>query len=527
MGGSKMASSNVTTLHNRIQFSVDQAVRPTVNSFSDNPVNKHQVELQGVHYNMKSMANDSSVSDGGTANNMSTKAAVLTSASSDLTAKEEYGHIKLDISNSVLPREKLASSPSSNDGLAEDTELQIRSLGCELIQLAGKLLKLPQVAMATGCVLFQRFFYAKSLVRYPFDHVAMACIGLASKIEESPRRVRDIINVFHHIKQVRNGRTIQPMVLDQNYISLKNQVIKAERRVLKELGFCVHVKHPHKIIVMYLRWLEAGENMELQQMSWNFMNDSLRTDVFVRYAPETIATACIYLSARKLKVPLPKNPSWFDVLGVEEDDIKDCCYRIMCLYDKKKPNHDDLERKVEELRRKMEENKKHRSAAASNIHTPSNSSPASRTGSPANNAINANHERDRDHRDKDIRDVKLAKRETREGYQMNANSFGGERRSSSVSSRHSNIHHDNRKSYHHRFQSISASIGNGNVVDGNIVGAGVNDENTNDRNSIDSSRPQANRRGIDRDHRNRKDINFGDIDHNLDSSRKHKKHKRS
>ena len=63
-----------------------------------------------------------------------------------------------------------------------------------------------KVAMATGCVLFQRFFYAKSLIRYPFDHVAMACIGLASKIEESPRRVRDIINVFHHIKQVRNGR---------------------------------------------------------------------------------------------------------------------------------------------------------------------------------------------------------------------------------------------------------------------------------------------------------------------------------
>ena len=68
----------------------------------------------------------------------------------------------------------------------------------------------------------------------------------------------------------------------------------------------------------------------------NFMNDSLRTDVFVRYPPETIATACIYLSARKLKVPLPKNPSWFDVLNVEEDDIRDCCYRIVCLYNGKK-----------------------------------------------------------------------------------------------------------------------------------------------------------------------------------------------
>lgn len=37
------------------------------------------------------------------------------------------------------------------------------------------------------------------------------------------------------------------MILDQNYINTKNQVIKAERRVLKELGFCVHVKHPHKV----------------------------------------------------------------------------------------------------------------------------------------------------------------------------------------------------------------------------------------------------------------------------------------
>ena len=122
--------------------------------------------------------------------------------------------------------------------------------------------------MATGCVLFHRFFFAKSLIRHPFDVVAMAALGLACKIEESPRRTRDIINVFKHIKQVRSGQPISPVVLDGNYISLKNQVIKAERRILKELGFCVHVKHPHKIIVMYLKWLEQDTNRELLQMSW-------------------------------------------------------------------------------------------------------------------------------------------------------------------------------------------------------------------------------------------------------------------
>lgn len=42
-----------------------------------------------------------------------------------------------------------------------------------------------------------------------------------------------------------------PLILDQEYVNLKNQIIKAERRVLKELGFCVHVKHPHKVCIAF------------------------------------------------------------------------------------------------------------------------------------------------------------------------------------------------------------------------------------------------------------------------------------
>lgn len=63
-----------------------------------------------------------------------------------------------------------------------------------------------QVAMATGQVLLQRFYYSKSLVRHPIEHTAMACVCLASKIEEAPRRVRDVINVFHHIRQVNSKK---------------------------------------------------------------------------------------------------------------------------------------------------------------------------------------------------------------------------------------------------------------------------------------------------------------------------------
>nr|BAB25762.1 unnamed protein product [Mus musculus] len=144
-----------------------------------------------------------------------------------------------------------------SSGLDVDTETGLRVVGCELIQAAGILLRLPQVAMATGQVLFQRFFYTKSFVKHSMEHVSMACVHLASKIEEAPRRIRDVINVFHRLRHLREKKKPVPLVLDQEYVNLKNQIIKAERRVLKELGFCVHVKHPHKIIVMYLQVLEC------------------------------------------------------------------------------------------------------------------------------------------------------------------------------------------------------------------------------------------------------------------------------
>lgn len=47
------------------------------------------------------------------------------------------------------------------------------------------------------------------------------------------------------------------------------------------------------------------------------MNDSLRTEVFVRYTPENIACACIFLSARVLKVKL-------SIIVLRERDTNPC-----------------------------------------------------------------------------------------------------------------------------------------------------------------------------------------------------------
>lgn len=56
-----------------------------------------------------------------------------------------YSGVKLTLDYCQVPAEQLQSSPSADHGLSSDTEEQLRMRGCELIQAAGILLKLPQV----------------------------------------------------------------------------------------------------------------------------------------------------------------------------------------------------------------------------------------------------------------------------------------------------------------------------------------------------------------------------------------------
>ncbi|KAK6108529.1 Cyclin N-terminal domain family protein [Brugia pahangi] len=101
---------------------------------------------------------------------------------------------------------KLENPPSLCDGLDRKTELDLRYLGCEIIQSGAILLRIPQVAAATAQILYQRFYYQRSFVRHHFEYTVMACLLLASKIEEAPRRPRDVINVFHRLEHLHGKR---------------------------------------------------------------------------------------------------------------------------------------------------------------------------------------------------------------------------------------------------------------------------------------------------------------------------------
>lgn len=83
--------------------------------------------------------------------------------------QQQQGILKVSLELPLLRNDQLYPTPSMADSLPFDVEFDLRLVGCELIQTAGRLLKLPQTAMASAQVIFQRFYYIKSFVKYPME----------------------------------------------------------------------------------------------------------------------------------------------------------------------------------------------------------------------------------------------------------------------------------------------------------------------------------------------------------------------
>jgi hypothetical protein len=113
---------------------------------------------------------------------------------------EELGSIE----NSVVTLQQLIMTPSKQKGFSHCYERDVRVNACLWIRNAVIMLKLPQKTAATAQVILQRFYFQISIGAIPLFDLIGGCIYLASKLEESPKRLRDIITVLYYL-----GRKLQ------------------------------------------------------------------------------------------------------------------------------------------------------------------------------------------------------------------------------------------------------------------------------------------------------------------------------
>jgi len=248
----------------------------------------------------------------------------------------------------LIPDDLISTSPSRCAGISKEHEIVNRIYACELISQAGIMLRLSQANISTAQILFHRFYYRKSMIDYKVLQVAMAALFLGTKVEESNRNLRDVLNVFDRVLKRRYLEAEEAeKVLDRTskrYARWSNEVRKVELVMLRELGYTVYVDHPHRFILFYVRTLFGNgalsdTSKQLAQKAWNYLNDAMRTDVCLRYRPEIIATAAIYLTVRMMQISLPSNPPWYRLFGATKLELEEISSIIAELYTRDKAEY--------------------------------------------------------------------------------------------------------------------------------------------------------------------------------------------
>lgn len=111
----------------------------------------------------------------------------------------------------------------------------------------------------------------------------MGALYLASKLEECPIRMRDLINVYdlllsrarHFLSDSSTPFQYEPMgYFASTFYDLKDALVVAEMQILMRLGFNVQVQLPYGTMVNYLQVMGLTSEADVPQKAWSYLNDA-------------------------------------------------------------------------------------------------------------------------------------------------------------------------------------------------------------------------------------------------------------
>ncbi|XP_042482670.1 cyclin-T1-4-like isoform X2 [Macadamia integrifolia] len=183
----------------------------------------------------------------------------------------------------------------------------------------------PQLTIATAMLLCHRFYMHQSHAKNEWQTIASVCMFLASKVEETPRLLRDIVVVSYELIYRRDPLAAQRIKKKEVYERQKELILIGERLLLATVAFDLNIQHPYKPLVAALKRLNISRH-DLVKVAWNFVNDWLWTTLCLQYKPHYIAAGSLFLAAKfhKVKLSADRGKAWwleFDVTPQRLEEV--------------------------------------------------------------------------------------------------------------------------------------------------------------------------------------------------------------
>ncbi|XP_072026804.1 cyclin-Q-like [Amphiura filiformis] len=233
--------------------------------------------------------------------------------------------------------ETVRSKKESTDSTRTKTHFKV----AQYIMEAAVKLQLESVTTAAACTIYHRFFSVCELSNYDPHLIGATAIYLATKVEEQPCKLRDIINVCYRILH----RKEQPLEVGKTYWELRESIVNCELLVIRFLKYNPKVTLPHKYLVHYMKslrdWmdLEVWNTVPLCSTAWAMLRDSYHCDMCLRAKPQHLAVSVLYFTLQCYGVEVPLNDQakvpWWKVFSedITEEDIRSIIEELIDMYE--------------------------------------------------------------------------------------------------------------------------------------------------------------------------------------------------
>lgn len=246
----------------------------------------------------------------------------------------------------IFSAAELLASPSLRAGMTHREELLLRRKACDFIEKVSKALDLPKLAQNSACNYLHRFYMRQSFNLYDKYMVAAACILLAAKVEEVPKKIGYIAREYIAVRrQLEKTEVFAFQKHDPQAVA--SRIASMEGVLLQMLCYDLTISHPYKFIndqvdrVVRLVHMEDAEaktlSGKIKQVAWSFLNDSAYTCACLRVEPADLATGAVYL-AGLYESEIPKDlctedgAPWWEVLATPFHILQDAATCLLAAY---------------------------------------------------------------------------------------------------------------------------------------------------------------------------------------------------
>lgn len=139
-------------------------------------------------------------------------------------------------------------------------------------------------------IYYQRYFLFNKFDIAIYYDIAITSIFIASKNEDTIKKLRDIMVVAN---QIRNT------LLNQDQFELyRKKILSLEFKLLETISFDFRIFHVEEFLIKISKTLKIPK--DIGYLAWLISYDSYQTEIALKVPPQSIAIACITL-ATKLK----------------------------------------------------------------------------------------------------------------------------------------------------------------------------------------------------------------------------------